>query len=212
MSRYWPSPVRSRCSRAATIAPIVRPGRDVPQAQHRDGWRPVRIADHICHCGVGLRDIVVAGLGGERSGLSEGRDRTHDDARIQGPHGFVIEAHSLDHARRVILNYYINFANQPRDDRMALGLFHIDTEAFFAAVLLDVIGAAAVAKVWEATREVAGGRKLDLDNLRTHLSHQPCDRRPGQHLGEVEYFVAVEYVTQSIGRHLRYSSAKFTSR
>ena len=76
-----------------------------------------------------------------------------------------------DDTRCEIFDQYINLGNEIANDRMPLGGFHIDAQALLAAVLLDEITAAAVAKIRQMARTIATGWQLDFDYFGSHLSH-----------------------------------------
>ena len=52
----------------------MHPGRDIAHADHREGRRAVGVADHAHHPAIGLRDVIKARQGSQRSGLAERRN------------------------------------------------------------------------------------------------------------------------------------------
>jgi len=173
----------------------MRPGRDVAETQHRQRRGAIGIADHMSHSRVGLRDVVEAGKRAERTGLTEGGYRAHDDLWVAPIHLFPAEPHAADHAGREVLDEHVDLRQERTENLETRRLFRVDADALFAPILLDVVSAAAVAERPEAAREVALRRQLDLDHFRSHLGEEPGARRAGEHLGEVEHLETVEHVT-----------------
>src|SRR5581483_11951359 len=171
----------------------VRARTDVADAKLRKDRRPVRETRQIEHAGVSRADVIVAGTVGERAVPPERRDRTHDDTRIEFAHYFVAETDALDDAGREILYQHVDTRYQRLEDRQALRLLQIDAEAFLAAILLNVVGAAAVAQVRHAARKVAIRGDLDFDHLRAHLPQIARGGWSGERLREIEHSVAGEH-------------------
>ena len=157
------------------------------------GW-PIRFADHVGNPGIRLRDEVVAGQMRERALLAEGRNRAHHDARVERPRGFVVQAHPRDHAGREILHHHVDLGHEFLENRERVRIFDVEAEAALAEVLLDEVAAAMIAVKRQHASAVAVGRDLHFDNIGAHLRHHPGDGGSGDELGEVEDFVAVEYV------------------
>src|SRR5712671_2420112 len=135
--------------------------------------------------------MIETGLVRGRSDLSAQRNRGHHDAWIDCAHGLVIEAHARDHARREVLDHNIDFAHQVAYDRDCGGIFHVEAEALLAAVLLDVIAAAAIAEKGQMSRTVTARRQFEFNYFSAHLGHQARDRRASEYLAEVENLVTV---------------------
>src|SRR5579875_501195 len=139
---------------------------------------------------------------GERAFLSERRYRAHHDARIQSRNGWIIEAHPADHARREILDDDVDLRDQIAKNRQRFRSFYIETDSELAAILLNVITAAAVFQVRQFARAIAVRRDFDFNDLRAHLRHHPGRRRSGDVLREVENFVGLENMRGSSHRYL----------
>ena len=75
----------------------------------------------------------------------------------------------------------------------AAGFFRIEAEALLAPVLLHVVGAAAIAEIGHAAGDVAAGGEFDLDDLGAHLAEVTGGGGSRQHLGEIQYAVALEH-------------------
>jgi hypothetical protein len=80
--------------------------------------------------------------------------------------------------------------DQGFDDFEADGVFHVDAETLFAAILLNVVCAAAVFKERRGTTRVTAGASSNFDDLGSHLSHHSRRGRP-KSLSEVEDLIAV---------------------
>ena len=110
----------------------------------------VFLANHRGNAGIRLGDIVIARQLGQRAALTEGRNRTHDDLGIQGLDRPVVEPQASDHAGRKVLDQHIDLFDELFEDRQALGVSGINTQALLAPILLNEVGAAAVSQIGQA--------------------------------------------------------------
>ena len=172
----------------------VNAGRYVAQPEHRERRRPVGIADHISHARIAHPDVIVAGAIGERSGLSESRDRAHDQPRIDLADFFPSKTHPRDRSRRIVFEQDIHRGQQFLDDRETFGFLGIEAEAFLAAVLLHEIRASPILQKRKVAREISLGRDLHFDDIGAEFGHQARHGRAGERLGEVENLVTVKDV------------------
>ena len=173
----------------------VHAGGHVADAQPDEHRRPVRIARHVHQSREGLRDEVVADLVRERPGAPEGRDRRHDEARIELAERGVVEAALFHYSWTVIFDHHVCFFRQAAQKLDRFGLGEVQAEALLAAVLLDEVGAAPVAHRGQQPRRVAHRRLLDLDDFGAHLGHKAGYCRARQILREVQHAHA--------GQHMR---------
>ena len=74
-----------------------------------------------------------------------------------------------------------------------LRMVGVDSEAALAVIVLEVIGAGAVALQSEGAGAVAPGRRLDLDHIGPHLGQDSGAGGPGDKLGEIEDPVALKH-------------------
>src|SRR5712692_9091329 len=116
---------------------------DVANRGHRKVRRPVGFADHRGDSRVSLSDEIVAREMSERPGLAEGRNRAHDDFRIERLDGFVAEAEPGDDAGREIFDYYVDLGHEFLDYLVAGRIFNVDANTFLAEILQRVVTAAA---------------------------------------------------------------------
>src|ERR1700756_2169152 len=72
-------------------AEAMNTGRDIADSDLRQHGRAIRVAQHAQHARVGTSDEIVAGAVGERPLLPEGRNRAHDDFRIEQLDRLIIE-------------------------------------------------------------------------------------------------------------------------
>src|SRR6266851_9538850 len=167
---------------------------DVPHRDHREERRPVRLAAHRSDARVGGAQPVESGFARKRPGLSKGRNRAHHDARIERLDGCVVETDAPYHSRCVIFDQDIDFLDEFLEDAEAFRLLRVDADAFFAAVVLNVIAAPALDHDERAARGIAVRREFDLDDLGAHLGEHQRAGRARNDLREVEHLVAVEDV------------------
>src|ERR1700685_3099114 len=106
--------------------------------------RAALLAAKGSHSGISLAHEVVARIVRERSLLTEGGDRAHDDFRIDAASGLVVKPHPRDGARREIFDHHIHLRDQLANDRFAGFSARIETKAQLAAILLDEVTAALV--------------------------------------------------------------------
>src|SRR5215469_5307033 len=160
-------------------------GADVANSEGGEDRRAIGITTHVQHAGVCGAHGVVARAVRQWPPLAEAGNRAHYDFWIQQTYAVVSESHSRDNAGCVILNQYVYIWDQGLDNLQTRGIFHVDAEAFLASILLYVISTAAVAQKRQCTARIAAWRKLDLNNLGSHLGHHPRCGRPGQDLSEI---------------------------
>ena len=84
----------------------------IANAHADENRRTIGIASYGNQSGEGLRDEIVTDLMGERTGAAESRDRSHDEARIDGAQRRIVEALALEHAGSVVLHDHINFGGE----------------------------------------------------------------------------------------------------
>ncbi len=190
----WPSPVRSRWSSAAVIpesawTPVVISPR--PTWGNEGG--SVALANHAQNARIRASDEIVAGTIRQRAMLSEGGNRAHDEPGVERLHRFIAEAETTDYAGRIVLDQDIDLWNQFLDNPSRSRISEIEAQTFFATILLDVVGAAPVAKVRHSARDITIGREFDLDYVGAHFAHVASRRRSGQDLSEIEYAIALEH-------------------
>src|SRR5580658_4261499 len=174
---------------------------DVAHSDLRQRGRAVAFADHAQYAGICAADKVIAGTIRERTALPKGRDRTHDDFRIERSHGLVAKSQSRDHFRRVVLHQDIDLGDELADNRSRRGIFKVEAQTSLATVMLHVVRAASVAQIRQAARYISVRREFDLHYLGTHFGHVASRGRSGQHLGEIQYPIALEHALCCL-RHL----------
>src|SRR5207248_11226996 len=81
-----------------------------------------------------LQDRVVAGARRVRPGLTEARHRTVDNAGVDGPDRFVIEAIALEIADLVVLHHHVAGFGEIADDVLPFRARDIDGDGFLVAV------------------------------------------------------------------------------
>src|SRR6266851_10076617 len=128
---------------------------DVPHRDHREERRPVRLAAHRSNARVGGAQPVESGFARKRPCLSKGRNRAHHDARIERLDGFVVETDAPNYSRCVIFDQNIDILDEFLEDGEAFRLLRVDADAFFAAVVLNVITAATLDHDERAARGIA---------------------------------------------------------
>src|ERR1700737_3337052 len=167
---------------------------DVAHRDHREERRPVRLATHRRDARVGGAQPVESGFARKRSGLPKGGNRAHHDARIERLDDFIIETDAPNDSRRVVFDEDVDVLDEFLEDGQAFRLLRIDADAFFAAVVLDVIAAPALDHDERAARGIAVRREFDLDDLGAHLGEHQRAGRARDDLRKVEHLVAVKDV------------------
>src|SRR6266446_767010 len=119
-------------------------GSDVGDTDSDEGRRSIWIPGHVHHAGECLRDHVVAGLVRERALASEGRERGHDEPRIERLERIVVEAAFLHYVGAEVFDHNIHLGYERAEDLERFRLVEIEAQAFLAPVLLHEIAAASV--------------------------------------------------------------------
>ena len=114
-----PTPVRRRCSSAASSAtpactPTIGIGGPLQVAR-----RPVGVAGDRRHAGGLLEVQRPADVVAPRALQAEPRHPDHDHVRLQLYQGFVVQAELLDHAGREVLHDDVGVADEPTGDATA---------------------------------------------------------------------------------------------
>ena len=168
---------------------------DIGNTQADKLRRTIRTAGHVHDAGEGLRNKVIADLVREWPRAPKGGNRDHYHLGIDFLERRIVKATFFHHARPEILNHNIYGRNQCPQDFKRLRFVEIQTEAFFAAILLDKIGAALIPNKRQQTRRITHGGLFHFDNIGAHLCHEAGDSWPGQVLGEIQ--------NRHAGKHIR---------
>src|SRR5580658_5509086 len=151
-------------------------GRDVAD-RHRYGGRcTVSLANTVGDTGVGLADIVIAGLVGERPGLPGHRDRQHDDAWVDLFDLLIRKPKAVDYFRSEVFDDDIDFGQHRHHELFRARLFQVDGEAKLTVIVLHVIGTVRRILMLRTLRAQATGAypitlwgEFELDYLGAHL-------------------------------------------
>ena len=135
-----------------------------------------------------LGDLVDAGPAGIGPVLPKAGDAAIDDARVDLPHRFVIDAEPVLHVGFVILDDHIGALGELHKDRVALIAFEVQRNSPLVAMQVLEIGTVAAAA--GRVDQLAGG--LDLDHLRTPIGELAHRRRPGAMRSQVDDEEVVE--------------------
>src|SRR5208337_5011547 len=165
--------------------------------QHR---RAVGKAQRVDNSGVRRRDIIVAGLGCERTGLAEARYRAHYDRRVNRLDHLVGKADPPDNAGREVLDQYVDSRQHLFDDRQPRRGLQIDAQALLAPIESHEVAAAAVLDYRDVARVVAT-RRFDLDDFGARLGHRARAHRTRDVHREVQYLVAAKRPETGLLRH-----------
>ena len=92
----------------------------------------------------------------------------------------------------------------------AAWIAQVDTQAFLAAIVLDVKQAALDAKDGGVAAQVALGSRLDFDDIGAHLGQHATTGWPGQRARKVEHAQPAENVLAVLGRHRCLLSTNFS--
>ena len=101
------------------------------------GGSSVRLAGNAHHPGHSLRDQVVAGPHGVRTGLPEAGDAGVDNARVYLPKCFVVHAELLRNLGTIVLDDHVRLAGEAVEDLTRLVLLEIERHALLVAVYGD---------------------------------------------------------------------------
>ena len=99
----------------------------------------VRLADQMQQAAGRQGDQVVADTTGVRPGLPIGRDRAHDEARVDGGQAVVGQTVALHDAGREVLEQHVAVFHQVFDDGLPGRGFDIHAQALLAPVVHDEI-------------------------------------------------------------------------
>src|SRR5216684_1342273 len=179
--------------RSQDRAKRMHAGADVADANLRQRRRAVAIADHAEYAGIGAADEIITRTIGERAALAKRGNRAHDDLRVNRARSLVGEPESSNHARSKILDHHIHLRDKFLDDCLPGRVPEIQAEALLAPILLHVICAASVAKVWYAARDIAVGSDLDFDYIGPEFRQIAGGSRSGEDLREIQHPVAIEH-------------------
>ena len=79
-------------------------GHHVADTEHVEIGRTVGFTDHTQHAGIGGADVIIARQRGQWAGLSEGRNRAHDQTRVDLVYRLPAEAEPADGTGREVLH------------------------------------------------------------------------------------------------------------
>ncbi len=140
---------------------------------------------------VGEADVVPPG-----AGRSERRERDHHQPRVDLTQRLVAEAELRHDARRVILGEHVGRDQQLPQDLSSARLAQVEREAVFVAVhriedRRELICRAVLGRLdglpgTPETPWIESMRRLDLDDLRSHVAERLSHRRASPELGEVQ--------------------------
>src|ERR1700684_4026178 len=136
-------------------------GSDVSHTNSNESGSSVRIAGHVHQARKRLCDHVIAGLVRKRSLASEGRERSHNEARIDSLERIVIQTALLHHAGTEVFDHDIHLGHQRAENLERFRLAEVQAQALLATILLDEIATAAVFDRWQQPRRIAHRRQLD---------------------------------------------------
>ena len=162
----------------------VQPGRQV-RNRDADPDRPLpRQAGNRHEAPHALRDLVHARPVAVGAGLAEARYRAIDDARIDGPDGFVVDAEPVLHARAVVLDHDIGVFRHRQENLAAL--VGLEIERHRPLVAVKVLEVEAVAGAGHHRARIPARRRLDLDHIGPPVGKLAHGRRPRPGAGKVE--------------------------
>ena len=151
----------------------VNPGVGVPEVIADIGRWAVGFARHGHHPALRLGNDIEAGVPRIRTVLTVARDRTHDQARVQGFERIVVQAIFGRHPGAVVFYHHVHLANQLAHNFERLGLLEIDTQTFFARAGGQEQRALTVLNQVNLASQVAVGRTFDFDHLGPQVGQQP---------------------------------------
>ena len=144
--------------------------------------RPTGRSGHIGQAPHHLGDLVqrravLIGTGEKPLG------RTGDQARIARLEAVRAEPEALQGSRPIVLDHHVGGIDQPPRQDQAVGGLQIETDAALVAVEhREEAGAGAQ----QSPGRIAADR-LDLDHLRAEIPQDDADRRPHDHMGELDH-------------------------
>src|ERR687898_2161875 len=166
-----------------------QPRREVADGYAALGGSSVRLAGNAHHPGHSLRDQVVAGTHGVRTGLPEAGDAGVDNARVYLPKCFVVHAELLRNLGTIVLDDHVRLAGEAVEDLTRLVLLEIERHALLVAVYGDEGGGVLALLHPEAHGPPAllpGLRGLNLGDHSSHVRENLAAERTGHHLREVQ--------------------------
>ena len=162
----------------------VQPGRQVRDRDADPDRSLPRQAGDRHEAPQALRDLVHARPVAIGAGLAEARYRAIDDARIDGPHGLVIDAEPVFHAGAVVLDDDIGVLRH-RQEYLA-ALVGLEVQRHRPLVAMEVLEVEAMALAGHHRSRILSGRRLDLDHIGAPVGELAHGRRPRAGTSEVE--------------------------
>src|SRR5439155_245451 len=162
--------------------------------------------------------VVVARVGGARTGAAEAGERTADDLRVHGRERGVVEAELPRQIAAHVVVDGVHARDQAMEQVAALGRAEIQRDAARAAVERLVVEAVAPGRVVEgrhgARLVAARGRVLHLDDLGAQVGekHEAVRPRPELREGEDADAVERERAVDTHGAMLLHSPRPFNRR
>src|SRR5438874_620818 len=192
--------------------------REVDDRHAALGGRCVGLARDAHEARVGLEEVVVARVGGARTGAAEAGERTADDLRVHGRERGVVEAELPRQIAAHVVVDGVHARDQAMEQVAALGRAEIQRDAARAAVERLVVEAVAPGRVVEgrhgARLVAARGRVLHLDDLGAQVGekHEAVRPRPELREGEDADAVERERAVDTHGAMLLHSPRPFNRR
>src|SRR5271163_1069731 len=90
----------------------MRTRSDVADAHLRNNRRAIGVAKHVEDASIARTNHIITGTVGERSALSQSRDRAHHNPRVDCAYGVVAQAEPSNYAGGEILDGNVAFRNQ----------------------------------------------------------------------------------------------------
>src|SRR5262249_49534104 len=127
---------------------------------------------------------------------AEALDRGIDDARVDLLDAAPGEALPIEHAGSEILDQDVALLQEPDEDVLAMGRFHIDGDAALVAVQHGEIEAVRIGNVAQlGTRDIAAPRQLDFDHVGAEPGEDLGRRRSRLNMRHVENANALQSLT-----------------